>query len=61
MIEFVKQNWLEVFQIVCYLIAVVAFILAGQYLLAFVFTALLFGNLIQLNGKVKKSKEYDND
>lgn len=61
MMEFVKQNWLEVFQIVCYLIAVVAFILAGQYLLSFVFAALLFGNLFQLNGKVKKSKEYDKD
>lgn len=61
MIEIVKQNWLEVFQIVCYIIVIVSFTLAGNYLLSFIFVLLFAGKLFQLYGKVKKSKEYDND
>lgn len=61
MIEIVKQNWLEVFQIVCYIIVIVSFILAGHYLLSFIFALLFTGKLFQLYGKMKKSKEYDND
>lgn len=59
MFEVVKQNRLEAVECVCWFITAVAFLLAGNYLLTFVFLLLFLGKFIQLYGKVKKSKEYD--
>lgn len=61
MIDIVKQNRLESLACACWLIAAVAFLIDGNYLMSLLSALLFVGNFIQLYGKVKKSKEYDND
>lgn len=61
MTEIFRKNRLDTLGCVCWFMSAVAFLLDGNYLMAFLATLLFVGNIIQLYLKVKKSKEYDKD